>query len=140
MRILIVLFTVITLLGPGCIRPYKVDIQQGNVIDAEQIAQLNTGMTRREVQYILGTPLVEDPFHANRWDYFYSLKEGRSKKRQQQIITVVFESDQLVRIEGVPETTEVRVTKTEFPEQGEKVKEEGFFKRLFNKRKKDSES
>ncbi|MDH3694443.1 MAG: outer membrane protein assembly factor BamE [Gammaproteobacteria bacterium] len=132
---IIFLFTILLL--SGCLRPYKVDIQQGNIINAEQLEQLKPGMTRREVQYILGTPLVEDPFHADRWDYFYSLKEGREKNRQQQLITVVFRTDALADIEGVPETRDVREKKPELISPDDKKKKQGFFKRVFSK---DSES
>jgi len=128
---IIFLFTILLL--SGCLRPYKIDIQQGNIINAEQLEQLKPGMTRREVQYILGTPLVEDPFHAERWDYFYSLKEGREKNRQQQLITVVFKSDSLADIEGVPETENVRAKKPQVINQDDKKKKKGFFKRIFSR-------
>src|SRR5688572_26287847 len=59
---------------------YRMDIQQGNLLDAEQVDQLEVGMTRSQVRFLLGTPMVIDAFDANRWDYIYSLRYGRSRK------------------------------------------------------------
>jgi outer membrane protein assembly factor BamE len=78
---------------------HKIDIQQGNLVKESEVEQLEQGMTRRDVRYILGTPLVVDPFHQNRWDYFYSLNR-RGEDVIKRRITVVFENDILVRIEG----------------------------------------
>ncbi|RMG27455.1 MAG: outer membrane protein assembly factor BamE, partial [Gammaproteobacteria bacterium] len=73
----------VVLLG-GCTRTlerlpfvYRIDIQQGNVVTQEQIDQLRPGMTREQVRYLLGTPLVQDTFHPERWDYVYYFKPGR---------------------------------------------------------------
>ena len=99
----------------GCIRPYKLDIQQGNVITQELVEQVQIGMTRREVQYILGTPLVTDPFHADRWDYFYAFKPGSAKNREQGLVTVVFENDKTLRIEGSVELQAVSAANIQPP-------------------------
>ena len=61
----------------GCI-VYKIDVQQGNEISAEMLSQLEIGMTKREVTRVLGYPLVNDPFHNNRWDYYFYFKEGNN--------------------------------------------------------------
>lgn len=58
------------------LKPYRIDIQQGNVVTAEQVAQLKEGMTRDQVRYLLGTPLLVDVFHADRWDYPYRFQKG----------------------------------------------------------------
>ena len=87
------------LIQSACIKTHRIDIQQGNVITDNEISQLTPGMTKREVRYILGTPLVVDPFHQNRWDYFYSL-EVRGKKTVQRRITIVFENEQMKEILG----------------------------------------
>ena len=72
-RVLLCFFIGASLLASsGCVRSYRVEIQQGNVISAEQIEKITPGTPRNEVRFILGTPLIEDPFHAQRWDYFYS--------------------------------------------------------------------
>jgi len=86
----------------GCIRSYRVEIQQGNVISAEQIEKIIPGTTRNEVRFILGTPLIEDPFHAERWDYFYSLDPAKGEVVTKYRLSVWFENDQVLRtvVEG----------------------------------------
>jgi outer membrane protein assembly factor BamE len=79
--------------------PYKIDIQQGNAIDQERLDKLKSGMTPSQVRFILGTPLVEDPFHPERWDYVYRYLKG-GKLTEQRRITVIFEDEKLKRIEG----------------------------------------
>lgn len=78
---------------------YRLDIQQGNVITEEMLDQVQLGMERRKVQFILGTPLLTDPFNQDRWDYLYSLKKGRGDRAQRHV-SLFFENDRLVRIEG----------------------------------------
>lgn len=79
--------------------PYRPDVQQGNWITAEQVAQLQKGMTREQVRFILGTPTLQDIFRTNRWDYPYYNKPGYGDEQQRQF-TVWFEGDSLVRWEG----------------------------------------
>ncbi len=88
---------------PG-ITPYKMDIQQGNYVTQQMVAKLKPGMTRSQVRFILGTPLIVDMFRTNRWDYVY-IYEKRGKVTEQRKITVIFEDDKLARVEGdvVPE-------------------------------------
>src|SRR5574340_1193814 len=78
--------------------PYKMDIRQGNFVTPEMRDKLKLGMTRQQVVYVLGTPLVHDAFHADRWDYVYRLKE-RSDVVDNQRMTLYFEGDALVRID-----------------------------------------
>ncbi|HFQ13854.1 MAG TPA: outer membrane protein assembly factor BamE [Gammaproteobacteria bacterium] len=78
---------------------YKIDVQQGNTLDPEQIAQLKTGMTRRQVLFVLGSPMLRDPFHPDRWDYPFSFKPG-GKKMVVQHLSLFFEGDKLVRIDN----------------------------------------
>ena len=73
---------------------YKIDIQQGNVITQKMLDQLRPGMTRIQVQYVMGTPLLKDTFNSNRWDYVYSMQPG-GKSRKQKTITLYFDNDQL---------------------------------------------
>lgn len=81
----------------GClIRPYKMDIQQGNYIEQVQLAKLKPGMTRSQVRYVLGTPLVADPFHPDRWDYLY-VERKKGRLRDYRRLTVYFDGDKLVR-------------------------------------------
>ncbi len=88
------------LLLVACLKPYRIDIQQGNLITEKEVGQLKKGMTKREVRYVLGTPLVVDPFHSDRWDYYYSFKPGRGKTTERRRITVVFDGDVLHHMEG----------------------------------------
>lgn len=81
------------------IAPYKMDIQQGNVVTQEMVSKLKPGMTRNQVRFALGTPLVVDPFHADRWDYVYRHDKGGETKEYRRIV-VIFQEDKLARIEG----------------------------------------
>lgn len=81
------------------ISPYKVEIQQGNAVSQEMLARLKPGMTPSQVRFVLGTPLLVDPFRANRWDYVYRLAKG-GKLVEERRVTVVFEDDRLKTIEG----------------------------------------
>lgn len=78
---------------------HKIYVQQGHIITNDMIEQLETGMTRQQVRYVLGTPLLEDPFNPDRWDYHYSLKRGDKQLRKRHL-TVYFEEDKLARFEG----------------------------------------
>lgn len=73
---------------------YKIDIQQGNVVTQSMVDQLELGMTRAQVQYIMGTPLLQDTFDRNRWDYVYSHQPG-DKAREQRTVTLFFDNDRL---------------------------------------------
>ena len=96
---LIVAIILAGLIMGGCVRSYRVEIQQGNVISAEQIEKLTPGTSRNEVRFILGTPLIEDPFHANRWDYFYSLDPAKGEQVTQYRLSIWFENDLVTRTE-----------------------------------------
>lgn len=78
--------------------PYKMDVRQGNFVTAEMRDKLKIGMTRAQVRYVLGMPMISDAFHASRWDYVYRL-EQRGKLVEQQRLTVYFEGDNLARID-----------------------------------------
>lgn len=78
---------------------YRIDIQQGNVITQDMVDELRPGMTKRQVEFVLGTPLIADTFNPDRWDYIYSYQPG-GKKRQQQSLTVYFEDGALSHFEG----------------------------------------
>jgi outer membrane protein assembly factor BamE len=84
-------------LGP--LKPYRIDIQQGNVVTQEMIAKVQPGMTRSQVRFALGTPLVADVFHPDRWDYVYQYQKAGVVTEHRRIV-VVFKDDKLVRIEG----------------------------------------
>ncbi|MGE5523791.1 MAG: outer membrane protein assembly factor BamE [Rhodospirillaceae bacterium] len=101
------LLIALAVLAAGCSRvpmlpgltAHKIEIQQGNYITQDMVAKLKPGMTRSQVRYILGTPLVADPFHSDRWDYVYQMqKQGETVEFRR--IYLLFEQDKLVRIEG----------------------------------------
>ena len=78
---------------------YKIGIPQGNIITQEMVDQLRPGMTKRQVIFVMGTPLVRDPFNQNRWDYIYSYQPGGGERGQERI-SVFFEDDALNRFAG----------------------------------------
>jgi len=78
---------------------YRLDIEQGNIVTQEMTDQLKPGMTRRQVRFILGTPLIEDTFHPDRWDYLYVKRNGKKVLDEYHLI-VEFNEDSLVRLSG----------------------------------------
>lgn len=81
---------------------YRVDTQQGNLLEAEQVEQVEIGMTRSQVRFLLGTPMVADPFDQSRWDYVYYFRSGRTGRRVKSHVVVWFDGDTVARIE-IPE-------------------------------------
>jgi outer membrane protein assembly factor BamE len=94
-RLLALLFAAACL--AACI--YKIDVQQGNLLKDKDIDRVQVGMTRSQVQFLLGTPMVADSFHRDRWDYAYYLKRGRTREVQRRWIIVYFENERVARIE-----------------------------------------
>ncbi len=78
---------------------YRINVEQGNVVTKEMAEQLRPGLNRRQVRYIMGTPLIEDSFHEDRWDYRYLLRNGNEVLSETHL-TLWFEEDELVRVEG----------------------------------------
>jgi outer membrane protein assembly factor BamE len=78
---------------------YRQDIQQGNVVSQEMVNSLRPGMTKSQVRYIMGTPLLVDVFHQDRWDYLYSMQEGKDPRNQERV-ALYFQDGRLMRIEG----------------------------------------
>src|SRR4030081_2077497 len=81
----------------GCV--YRINIQQGNFLDQAAVEQVKAGMTRSQVRYLLGTPMVADSFNKERWDYIYYLKKGRSKHVDSRRGTVYFEAEKVAKID-----------------------------------------
>ncbi|NCF51263.1 outer membrane protein assembly factor BamE [Gammaproteobacteria bacterium] len=75
----------------GCV--YRANIAQGNLIEQEDLDQVEIGMTRNQVRFLLGTPMIDDPFHQGRWDYVYYLKVGRKDATFKRWISIFFEED-----------------------------------------------
>lgn len=84
---------------PEIVKPYRITIQQGNYVTREMVEQLKPGMTKEQVRFILGTPLVTDIFHADRWDYVF-YRESPGGKREQRNFAVIFEDGRLARVIG----------------------------------------
>ncbi|MDP1658521.1 MAG: outer membrane protein assembly factor BamE [Methylotenera sp.] len=102
MRYLLILFV---LLCTSCgtvlptIKPYKLDVQQGNVVTSAMLLQLRPGMTKSQVRFIMGTPLIQDSFHGNRWDYVYQMRE-KGKITEQRRVILDFENELLKTVRG----------------------------------------
>ena len=83
-------------LSAGCV--YQAPLSQGNLLDAEDLDQIETGMTRSQVRFLLGTPMIDDPFNRDRWDYVYYLRVGREKATFKRWVSVFFDGDTVTRI------------------------------------------
>ena len=115
---------------PYILKPYRADVHQGNLVTSEMALQLEKGMTDAQVQFLLGVPLIKDPFHENRWDYTYYLRRGNGEE-QVRSLTVFFNEDRRVDhwtsdplpdeqqadqlILGTIDTFEPRLPKTDIP-------------------------
>lgn len=86
------------LLSLAACQPHRIEIQQGNEVKPEVLQKLEVGMTRQQVLYLLGTPLLTDPFHQGRWDYIYYLKPGNEEPSFSRL-TLFFQGDRLERID-----------------------------------------
>lgn len=84
----------------ACIKPYRPDIQQGNIINNSNLREIHYGMSKQEVLFILGTPMVIDPFNEQRWDYFYSKRNQYKSQTTQRLITAIFDGDKLIKLKG----------------------------------------
>ena len=78
---------------------YRIDIQQGNLLEESAIEQAAVGMTKNQIIFLLGTPMVTDTFHEDRWDYTYYLRRGRSREVERRWLIVYFDGDVVSRIE-----------------------------------------
>jgi outer membrane protein assembly factor BamE len=88
----------------GCV--YRMDVQQGNYLEGKAVDQLQVGMTRTQVRYLLGTPLVPDVFDKDRWDYLYYFRHGRRRPEDPRRLVVYFKDDKVTHFEriNVPES------------------------------------
>ena len=86
---------------PRIVNEYKIDVQQGNVLTQDMVSQLRPGLTKDQVRFILGTPVLADVFHANRWDYVYSLRKGNTGFTEMRKFSTLFDADgKLIRVAG----------------------------------------
>lgn len=81
------------------VKPYRIDVRQGNALTQEAVSRLSPGMSREQVRFVMGSPLLMDIFHADRWDYVYQFSTGY-KAPERRKLTLFFEGDKLARVEG----------------------------------------
>ena len=81
-----------------CACVYRVDVQQGNLLEDSDIDAVQVGMTRSQVRFLLGTPVIADTFHQERWDYIYYFRQGRKRKAERHWMIVYFDGDRVSRI------------------------------------------
>lgn len=116
----------IVLLGLGlgaCQLIYKLPTRQGNVIEQKQLDKLETGMTRDQVRFLLGTPIAASPFNDERWDYvgYYKSPRGKTSSR---IVSIYFSGDKVSRLDGIKTGADEEVSKLETPDAKTVIKEE----------------
>jgi outer membrane protein assembly factor BamE len=115
-RILTVLLSFLFISACSIPKVYKLTVQQGNIVTQEMVDELKVGMTKRQVAYVMGTPLIRSPYQQERWDYLYTL-ERRDKVVKQYQVTVFFKDELYTRIEG-------EVPKEDEPENQQEVLED----------------
>ena len=91
---------------------HRIDIQQGNLVTQEQLGKVKTGMSRLDVRNILGTPLLQDVFHGNRWDYYFTNEQSSKygpfgREFQKYAVTITFENEKVAKIDGTASPTEI---------------------------------
>lgn len=77
---------------------YRIDLEQGNIVDPDDLTQLTVGMSQRQVKYLLGSPMIQDTFNQDRWDYFHSYETGKGVVTRE-LVTLYFEGDNLAKID-----------------------------------------
>ena len=131
------------LLASGCV--YKMSIQQGNYLVAESVSQLKDGMTRSQVRFLLGTPMVPDAFDNDRWDYYYFYSSRHNKEPLKRRLTVFFADEKVERYEnqGVPTQADVEQVERDLRRalaETKNQRKKGFWSRLFSRDKPDTET
>jgi len=107
-----ILIVLLLLSSCGLLTPHKLEIRQGNLITPEMLARVKVGMSQQQVKTMLGTPLVNDPMHVNRWDYIYRLSQ-EGKLVEDKRLSLYFENDSLKRIDdATPSVTSVKTDDT----------------------------
>jgi len=98
--ILILALCTLGLTACSSVKPFQTSVQQGNIINNSDLKEIRYGMSKEEVLYILGTPMINDPFNEERWDYFYSRKDRNKNETTTRIVTAMFEGDTLRELKG----------------------------------------
>jgi len=138
------LFAFYILLLSACIRPYQPDVQQGNIINNSDLREIRYGMNKQEVLFILGTPLVIDPFNESRWDYYFSNNVKNKNETSTRLITAMFDGDILIKLEGDVDLSNVQSLEPsiEDMQHGGTIiteptqREKGLFSRVFKRKNK----
>lgn len=130
---------------PRIVNEYKIDVQQGNVLTQEMVSQLKPGLTKDQVRFILGTPVLVDVFHSNRWDYVYRLQKGNTGAVEMRKFTAFFDAnDKLARVSGdvtaaqesdtnaapVASTREIDLGSIDADSVAPPIEEKGFFGKM----------
>ncbi len=92
----VILIAALLTIASGCV--FRANISQGNLIEQDDLDQIEVGMTRNQIRFLLGTPMIDDPFHKNRWDYIYYLKVGRKDTVAKRWVSVLFSDDKVSEI------------------------------------------
>ena len=103
-RYLFIALIAVLTLNTGCKLIYKQNVQQGNAHEQEDLDQIQLGMSKKQVAYLLGTPAVQDPFHQDRWDYI-SMLSRRGGQPVRRLVTLTFENDALIATDGIGDST-----------------------------------
>ena len=111
---------------PLLLTPYRIDVQQGNAVTQDMVSGLKPGMSKEQVKFVMGTPLVTDMFHTNRWDYIYRLQRGKGGVEERKL-SVYFENDVLLRVDGDV------IAQAAPPAPDKPAQEKGFFARMLEK-------
>lgn len=140
MKNIIICVGIFVVLISGCgkmIPHYKIDIVQGNVLNQELVNRIRPGMTKKQVKYILGTPVIVDTFHKNRWDYVYTYRKGGSSKIQKKTMSLFFSGNKVTRIEGTikPQFNDAPIEEetTQIVDVDEKKPKKGIIKKVLKK-------
>ncbi len=99
LKILTIIFSLIflTACGSRLLTVHKIDVQQGNALDSEKVDKITIGMSQEQVRYVLGSPIISDSFHPDRWDYVYFFLPGYGEKQRKQL-TLIFDRGEVIEI------------------------------------------
>jgi outer membrane protein assembly factor BamE len=92
----VILIAALLTVVSGCV--FRANISQGNLIEQDDLDQIEVGMTRNQIRFLLGTPMIDDPFHKDRWDYVYYLKIGRKDTVAKRWVSILFSGDKVGEI------------------------------------------
>jgi len=91
-----IIITIISLTLSACV--FQPSVQQGNFIEQDKVEQIEIGMTKNQIRFLMGTPMIDDPFNENRWDYVYFLKIGRNQAASKAWVSIIFEENKVNQI------------------------------------------